>query len=150
LGLLPGDFAVTDPDDRYPQDFTITIGARPYYKVTGTTVVFTGNGHGDVEIPITFSDGEATVVYTIVARTNLITGVGETETGLALPYPNPFADRIMLNLGTPKEIFTTTGQQVSLVVNAEGEIETSHLAADIYVLKARVDGRDVFYRMVKK
>lgn len=150
LEIQPADFAVTDPDDSYPQDFTITIGARPYYTVTGTTVAFTGTGQGAVEIPITFSDGEASVLYTIIAQTNLITAIGEAETNAAVPYPNPFADRIMLRRGTPKEIFTVTGQRVSLVVNAEGEVETSHLPAGMYVLKAHVDGKDLFYRMVKK
>lgn len=150
LEIQPEDFAVTDPDDRYPQDFTITIGARPYYNVTGTTVAFTGTGHGNVEIPITFSDGEAAVLYTIIAQTNLITAIGEAETSGTAPYPNPFADRIMLHRGAPTEILTVTGQRVSLVVNAEGEIETSHLPAGMYVLKASVDGKDLFYRMVKK
>ncbi len=65
---------VTDPDNTYPDDFTLTVSAGSNYTVSGTNITPNAHFTGDLPVNVSVSDGEAssnTFVLTVsVASTN--------------------------------------------------------------------------------
>ncbi|TQV69877.1 GlyGly-CTERM sorting domain-containing protein [Exilibacterium tricleocarpae] len=53
------DLAVTDLDNDYPDDFTLTIQAGNNYQVSGQTVIPAANFNGNLTVPVTVNDGAA-------------------------------------------------------------------------------------------
>ncbi|SKC65829.1 gliding motility-associated C-terminal domain-containing protein [Ohtaekwangia koreensis] len=51
---------VTDPDDVYPKDFTMTVAVGSNYTVSGATVTPAQNFVGTLTVPVTVNDGAAT------------------------------------------------------------------------------------------
>ncbi|WP_276372859.1 hypothetical protein, partial [Chryseolinea sp. H1M3-3] len=49
---------VTDPDNTYPTDFTLTVFGGNNYTVSGTTITPSGNFSGQLTIPVSVNDGE--------------------------------------------------------------------------------------------
>ena len=58
LTITLGDLAVTDPDNTYPDDFTLTVIDGPHYSVTGTTITPGNNYVGTLTVPVKVNDGE--------------------------------------------------------------------------------------------
>ncbi len=59
------DLNVTDVDDIYPTDFTLTVKAGQNYTFSGNTVTPAENWNGTLSVPVDLSDGSATVSYTL-------------------------------------------------------------------------------------
>jgi gliding motility-associated-like protein len=64
---------VTDPDDVYPDDFTLSVAAGPNYTVDQTVVTANPGFTGVLSIPVTVNDGEASsepfdLAITVTAR----------------------------------------------------------------------------------
>lgn len=57
--LGPDHLVVTDPDDKWPEDFTIHVGPGEKYAVSGQTITPDLNFSGELKIPVTVNDGEA-------------------------------------------------------------------------------------------
>ncbi len=55
LGL--GALSVTDPDNSYPADFTLSVQAGANFTVTGTTVTPDANFVGTLNVPVRVNDG---------------------------------------------------------------------------------------------
>lgn len=51
---------VTDPDNTYPDGFSIAIGPGTNYTVSGTTITPSENFNGSLTVPVTVNDGSAT------------------------------------------------------------------------------------------
>lgn len=52
------DFTVTDPDNTYPDDFTLTVNAGTNYTVSGTTITPSNDFFGTLTVPVFVNDGE--------------------------------------------------------------------------------------------
>jgi gliding motility-associated-like protein len=52
------DLTVTDPDDTYPNGFTMTLSAGANYTVNGTTITPDAGFAGNLSVPVTVNDGE--------------------------------------------------------------------------------------------
>ena len=50
---------VTDPDDNYPQDFTLTVSSGDNYTVSGSIVTPAAEFSGTLSVPVIVNDGEA-------------------------------------------------------------------------------------------
>ena len=81
LTIIPGNFTVTDPDDTYPADFTLTVLAGTDYTVNGTTITPNAGFAGTLSVGVTVNDGAvdsdpfaATVSVTAVNDPPVITG----------------------------------------------------------------------------
>jgi gliding motility-associated-like protein len=59
LTIQFSDLTVVDPDDSYPQDFSMTIAAGSNYSVSGRTITPSNNFTGTLIAPVTVSDGKA-------------------------------------------------------------------------------------------
>ncbi|WP_425390708.1 tandem-95 repeat protein [Ekhidna sp.] len=55
IGL--GDLTVTDPDNTYPDDFTLNVNTGTNYTVTGNTITPDGDFNGTLTVPVTVNDG---------------------------------------------------------------------------------------------
>jgi gliding motility-associated-like protein len=55
-----GHLQVTDPDNPYPTNFTMTVSGGANYTVSGTTVIPASNFSGSLGVPVTVNDGVAT------------------------------------------------------------------------------------------
>ncbi|HET6543225.1 MAG TPA: tandem-95 repeat protein [Chryseolinea sp.] len=57
--LKLSDVRVNDPDNDYPQDFSLTINSGPNYSISGLTITPAQNFAGVLSIPITVNDGQS-------------------------------------------------------------------------------------------
>ncbi|OQX27669.1 MAG: hypothetical protein BWK80_04165 [Desulfobacteraceae bacterium IS3] len=57
LTITLNDLTVTDPDNRYPDDFTLTIMKGDNYEISGNAVNPASGFSGTLKIPVTVSDG---------------------------------------------------------------------------------------------
>jgi gliding motility-associated-like protein len=57
ITLLLSHLTVTDVDNPYPTNFTLTVLSGSNYSVTGTTVVPAANYHGSLTVPVRVNDG---------------------------------------------------------------------------------------------
>ncbi|HYG18872.1 MAG TPA: gliding motility-associated C-terminal domain-containing protein, partial [Ohtaekwangia sp.] len=60
LEITLTQLTVTDPDNAYPQDFTLHIGAGQHYSVSGTTITPAASFSGTLNVSVTVRDGVAT------------------------------------------------------------------------------------------
>jgi hypothetical protein len=60
ITLLLSHLTVTDVDNPYPTNFSLTVLSGSNYSVTGTTVVPAANYHGALTVPVRLSDGMPT------------------------------------------------------------------------------------------
>ncbi|HLF10835.1 MAG TPA: Ig-like domain-containing protein, partial [Gammaproteobacteria bacterium] len=59
LQIALQDLVVQDPDSRFPQDFTLSIGPGANFTVQGTTVRPASNFSGSLSVPTQVSDGQS-------------------------------------------------------------------------------------------
>jgi gliding motility-associated-like protein len=131
---------VSDPDNTYPQDFTLTVSAGTNYTVQGTTITPANEFIGVLTVPVTVNDGSTNsatfnVKISVINRDELrITGqkqitIREDSTFTLLPshlevndpsglYPDGYA--IVIEAG---DNYTSTGATVTPVRDFSGTIE---------------------------
>lgn len=90
--ITASDFSITDPDDTYPTDFTVTIQSGANYTFAGNTVTPTAEYSGPLTIPVSISDGQAStgvfnysVTVTPVNDVPVITGQVPLNTPQDIP-----------------------------------------------------------------
>ena len=57
LTITLGDLTVTDPDNTYPDDFSLTVLAGTNYTVVGATITPAANFNGVLTVPVKVNDG---------------------------------------------------------------------------------------------
>ena len=57
LLLTLSDLAVTDSDNSYPADFTLTVSSGSNYSVSGDTITPAANFNGTLTVPVAVNDG---------------------------------------------------------------------------------------------
>ncbi len=58
LTITLSDLTVTDPDNTYPDDFTLTVGDGTNYTRSGATITPASNFNGTLTVPVTVNDGQ--------------------------------------------------------------------------------------------
>jgi|GEM_PF-1398036 len=67
------NLSVTDPDDNYPEGFTLSLSDGDNYSVSGLTITPDNNFSGELRVPATVSDGEATSnVFNLVIQVSAV------------------------------------------------------------------------------
>ncbi|MBL1264479.1 tandem-95 repeat protein [Methylomicrobium sp. RS1] len=86
--IVLADLTVTDPDNTYPADFTLTVGDGTHYTHTGNTITPDANFTGTLTVPVVVNDGtdnsgsfNLTVTVTAVNDVPVISG--QTAVSLA-------------------------------------------------------------------
>ncbi|SVA86315.1 uncharacterized protein METZ01_LOCUS139169, partial [marine metagenome] len=90
LVITLDNLLVTDVDNNYPEDFTLTVLAGDNYTVEGTTITLDSNFDEDLTVPVFVDDGEAadslsntfnlTVVVTPVNDAPVLADIGSQQT----------------------------------------------------------------------
>ncbi len=57
LVLSLNDLTVSDSDNSYPADFTLTVNSGSFYSVSGNTITPDANYNGTLTVPVTVNDG---------------------------------------------------------------------------------------------
>lgn len=57
--LTPSHLIINDPDDNFPNDFSIIVSSGANYTVNGTTVTPSSSFSGNLSVPVKASDGSA-------------------------------------------------------------------------------------------
>jgi hypothetical protein len=91
---------VTDPDNTYPTDFTLTVYAGNDYNFAGTTVTPAANFSGSLKVPVSVNDGQIESkkfdlkieVMKVQPVAPQITGQKVLTTNEDQPLPITFAD----------------------------------------------------------
>ncbi len=91
--IVLGDLTVTDVDNTYPDDFTLTVSAGTNYAVAGATVTPAVGFNGDLTVPVTVNDGAANSntynLIVFVSQTAITNEGNKLSTGNAfLASPN--------------------------------------------------------------
>jgi VCBS repeat-containing protein len=93
LAISLADLVVSDPDNTYPDDFTLSVQAGTGYTRNGNTILPNTNFSGTIQVPVTVNDGDLdsntfnlTVTVTPVNDPPVILSQGS----LVLPDPVPF------------------------------------------------------------
>jgi gliding motility-associated-like protein len=132
--ILFSDLIVTDPDDTYPEGFTLNVQSGVNYTVSGTEVTPDADFSGTLNVPVTVNDGETeSAPFTLLITVNaaqpenekpVITGQVplQTDEGQPLtislndlvvedaddPYPTGFTLNIL-----PGANYTISGQTIA-------------------------------------
>jgi gliding motility-associated-like protein len=132
---------VTDPDDNYPDGFTLKVFSGPNYTVSGTTVRPANNFSGELKVDVTVNDGAAesnrftlTITVSPANVAPVITGqlplTTNEETSLTIglnhlkvtdpdnKYPDDFT--IQLFSGTN---YTLAGTTITPIANFNGTLQ---------------------------
>lgn len=59
ITLTPAHLVISDPDNNFPDDFTVIVRAGDNYSVSGTRVTPNSGFIGNLYVPVTVSDGQA-------------------------------------------------------------------------------------------
>lgn len=60
ITITPSHLTITDPDNNYPDDFSVSVQSGTNYSVSGTTITPAANFSGTLSVPVTVSDGDDT------------------------------------------------------------------------------------------
>ena len=87
LTITLGDLTVTDADNTYPDDFSLTVLAGTNYTVVGATITPAANFNGELTVPVKVNDGtvdsntyDLSVTVTAVNDAPVITGQATLST----------------------------------------------------------------------
>lgn len=70
IEITLSSFDVTDPDDVFPDDFTLTVLDGDHYSPVGNMIVIDDNWYGTLTVPIRLNDGKGTIDYDVSVTVN--------------------------------------------------------------------------------
>jgi hypothetical protein len=80
---------VTDVDNTYPDDFTLTVQNGSNFEHTGNTITPDENWNGTLTVPVELSDGDATVLFDLSVD---VTAVNDVPVFTSTPVEGAVAD----------------------------------------------------------
>lgn len=143
LNLSLSHLKVTDPDNKYPDDFTLTVHSGPNYQVSGTRITPAKDFTGTLQPEVTVNDGKANsnrfklqVKVTPANRAPVITGQEslsfEEDGSIQIrlqdlivndpdnKYPDDFTLQILPGSG-----YTVKGNSVSAARDFHGQLKVT-------------------------
>ena len=96
------DLEVIDPDNTYPDDFTLTIIPGDNYSVSGDIITPTTVSEGPLTVSLQVNDGQAnSPTYEITIELTAVTGLNNAlQTELVKLFPNPTGDLLMIDFNS--------------------------------------------------
>ena len=137
---------VTDPDDNFPGDFTLTIQPGDNYIVTGNAVTPSANYNGELRITFTINDGHFDSKE-YVATVYVVTGIEESLASFKI-FPNPTNQKInftMKERTSSISLKDVSGREIARFENIKGgeaqTIDVGHLPTGIYFIEMNGENR---------
>ncbi|MFM9840355.1 MAG: YCF48-related protein [Cyclobacteriaceae bacterium] len=151
INLTASDFEILDPDNNYPQDFTLKVKSGANYALSGTGITPSLNFNGDLSVSVKVNDGHSdSDEYTAIVK--VVVGVNETTTESFL-YPNPAGNILHTTDKSSNKsiiIFDYLGKEI-LRSNPSGayfdEYDISELKVGMYLVK--IEGSRKFQKIIK-
>jgi photosystem II stability/assembly factor-like uncharacterized protein len=151
ITLSVSDFNILDPDNNYPQDFTLKVKSGANYTVSGTNITPILDFNGDLSIQVKVNDGYGDSEE-YVAKVKIILGFDEIKSQSFL-YPNPVENVLYIgdeSNATRIIIYDCFGREV-MKRNSSGaslnEYDVSDLKTGIYLVK--IEGQNRYQKMIK-
>ncbi|WP_420387367.1 Ig-like domain-containing protein [Roseivirga sp.] len=161
LTIQLSDLIVNDPDNSYPDDFTLTVEAGDNYTLDGNTITAVEDFFGEVTVPVRVNDGNAdSESFNLTITFNPVASIFEDiQSRRVKTYPNPASKKAIVefenDIFVPVviDIYSSTGKKISLgefsktdILFSE-EIILRNLNSGVYTLEIRQGNT---YRAVKK
>jgi hypothetical protein len=135
------NFRVTDPDNEFPKDFTLTVRPGNDYTFSGSVVTPAPNFNGELKVKLVVNDGHHDS-NEYVATVDVITGISETL-GVTNFFPNPVHQTINFTLSGEVVSYSikdfmgrTVIRNDNLLTNADvHSIDVSGLPKGIYFIE---------------
>jgi uncharacterized delta-60 repeat protein len=157
------DLSVTDPDNTFPDDFTLHFSDGDHYQASGSTIIPTSDYTGELVVPVSVSDGtDESEPYELRLRVAEITGfAGELRPEHFKLYPNPVTNE-QLNINTDGilfgksvEIHSISGQLINplKIFNIHSNhysIDLSGISPGLYVIHVESGGKNYSGIFIKK
>ncbi len=151
------DFTVTDVDNAFPDDFTLTILAGENYEVNGSAISPAQDFVGTITVVVTVNDGELdSEEFSIEVEVTEPLGFDYNAFLRDFSiYPNPTHDHLKISgkggSTFSLAIFTLQGKEVlnmELVGGTEQRIDLSTLTPGVYLLKVRDEQQEGSMQLV--
>lgn len=160
LEILLSDFTVTDIDNEFPTDFSLSVHEGENYQVTGNRISPTADYVGTIDVPIKVNDGELdSQEFSISFQITEILGLdNEFIKDKFSIYPNPTSDFLTVIPSEQYEyqlsIYTVQGELVhisNIGGNSNRQINLKELEQGLYLLQiTNGDRYGVMKLIVKK
>ena len=152
LELTLTNFTVTDPDNDYPADFTLSVIDGDNYSVSGTTVTPDADYVGNINVGVQVSDGVAmSGIYYALVEVVTAQATDNRQVNPFNVYPVPARDHVYFAFenrmeSASIEIFSLSGKLLKKVTidEATEEVETSELSSGVYLYRV-IAGNKVYH-----
>jgi|GEM_PF-2418900 len=152
------DLTVEDPDNQFPDDFTLSIADGENYLASGDQVTPSQGFVGSLDVIVTVNDGtDDSQPYTLTIN---VTAILETPSvdELVKVYPNPIKDQLNLNLRSNSKsydvsIYSLNGKLMYFKNgwnNRDHSIDVSPFPKGIYILTLKDSKNSVSKRLIKE
>ncbi len=161
LELSLNDFEVDDPDNDYPEDFTLIIDPGLNYLAMSGSIVPDEGFIGELTVYVRVDDGELTSdSFSFTTNVQVVTALGDTGGSNYRIVPNPTQGNFRLQY--PAEIaagtiyiLDTSGRRLAQQEILSGhnslsqELDLSHLSAGVYIVTLELaDGRRITRKLI--
>ena len=93
--VVLSDLTVTDPDNTWPDDFSLSVGDGDHYTVSGNVITPENDYNGELHVPVTVNDG------TITSESYSMTiTVGAVNDPPVIEEYSPETDTVRIKIGT--------------------------------------------------
>lgn len=142
------DLMIEDPDNEYPDDFTLTLLSGNNYSVSNSIITPDVGFLGSLTASIMVNDGtDDSPAYEIIVQVNAITGLGkEDKFGSFSIFPNPSSDNIYIIFhqdiaeASVLQLHNLEGKMVSernfepLEANSNHTIQVGDIPSGMYIM----------------
>jgi photosystem II stability/assembly factor-like uncharacterized protein len=137
-----GNLKVSDPDNNFPQDFTLTIKPGADYTIAGNVITLQPDYSGFLQIPLVVNDGRSdSNEYIVTVNVKLITGIPESDAFEF--FPNPANQKINFKITEDINSYSlldvagriVTNQKNTFNDNGTFSLDVSDLPSGVYFLE---------------
>jgi len=158
LQIFLSDIQVTDPDNAYPDDFSLILEEGNNYTVTNDTVIPGVDFTGILNVTARVNDGLAdSKPYSFEVEVSAATDMAGLDNQKLVVYPNPFSGSLQVNLGSDVNtfdmaVYNCIGQVVYRQKDVENNatIDLHQLKEGMYFIQLLVDGEPVVSKKIMK
>lgn len=160
LTLSLENFAVSDPDNEYPQGFSLAISAGENYVADGATIAPDAGFSGELEVTVSVNDGvTSSEPFELTIAINEVTGILELNRDISIfpvPAKNELTLRIdgqvsgtvILSLVDVSGNLVLTQQALKGKERTEVKVDLQHLNGGVYIIQVQLPGREIVQKRI--
>lgn len=159
VGISLNDFDVFDPDNSYPDDFTLVITEGDNYSIDNNVVTPDTEFSGTLEVGVIVNDGELdSDIFNATIDVSTLTSIIDEQLVELHLYPNPFSDHITIkglaSKGDLKFFLVESSgrrinQKFSVVNESTVTLDLSNIREGIYMIMMETEDKTIVRRIKK-